>query len=143
MRTQLVYSNTRVIEETDRLTLLRTLEDSTVLIIKVHKGDKIHDTLHCTKCGGCSYVYHIFNCSHGAICYCNLCYLWDKKTFTWRTEHYHKVFNLIISFVRNNKSMFTHNDLDLIDKFFAMKTNKRIRIRDFIKGGNQNVYNNK
>lgn len=135
--------NTRKIKETNRLLLFRNPEEEEILVIKINKDDILHQDCKCNLCNGHSYIYYLSPRPSEMTTYCNLCFQWNKKHIDWKTIYYTPVFDRIIKFVIDNRNMFNEEDLDLIDEFFDLKTNKKIRIRRFLKEEDINVYNNK
>lgn len=123
---------TRKIKETNRLLMFRNPDEEEILVIKTNRDDLIHKEMRCSLCGGKSYNYYILPRTDGLFIYCNLCFQWYRKDIDWKTIYYTDVFDNLINFVLKNRTMFTEEDLDLIDEFFDLKTNKKVRIRRFI-----------
>lgn len=124
---------TRKLIETNRLILFNNVDEEEILTIKISKSDYNHKDLTCNFCNGHSNNYFLVPRTDGMKTYCNLCYHWYRKDIDWKTIYYHNVFNTIIIYVKNNRNQFDNQDLDLINHFFKLKTNKRFTIEQFIK----------
>lgn len=123
---------TRKIKDNKRLLIFSNLDEEEILVIKLEEAEC------CSICNGHSKQYWLLPHKDGYTTYCNLCFQWYRKDIKWRTEWYTPTFDNIILYVIKHRSLFDEEDLDMIDEYFDMKTNKKIRIRNYIdkyKGG--------
>lgn len=129
--------NSRTLKESNRIIIVRNIYDDELLFIKTDLSTKEYTC--CINCGTKSSNYYLLPYYDRTRQYCYACYLKFRRETKWKTEYYTPTFDNIILYVINNRHLFDNEDLNLIDEFFTMKTNKSISIQVFIdkycKGG--------
>lgn len=129
--------NSRTLKESNRIIIVRNIYEDELLFIKIDSSTKEYAC--CINCGTKSSNYYLLPYYDRTRQYCYDCYLKFRRETKWKTEYYTPTFDNIILYVINNRHLFDNEDLNLIDEFFSMKTNKSISIQVFInkycKGG--------